>query len=222
MRSKETRTVVRLPARSAGFALCVLAAVGAGAARAQEDGHRAPSAPANQPGNSKTETNSRPEAGEPLTLPGYELLADPDYQRELRLSAAQVKRLIEISAKFTTGIQKSGRDLQRAWDSTGRKTAVPQDLVRQLQQATQDLENAATREVEAVLSAEQLARYKALARERHAYEWLWWNYANVRGPLGITKRQDDELRRLRNDLDRQTLEEQQKFDKSCLGCDVCK
>ena len=125
-------------------------------------GWPSPLATANQPGNSKTETNSRPEAGEPLTLPGYELLADPDYQRELRLSAAQVKRLIEISAKFTTGIQKSGRDLQRAWDSTGRKTAVPQDLVRQLQQATQDLENAATREVEAVLSAEQLAPTKLL------------------------------------------------------------
>ena len=130
-------------------------------------------------------------------VPDYPMLSTAPARKRLVLSADQEKRLDAIMAEVA-----ARNDKERQERAAGRTQPVP---------ATSDAEADAKKEVEAVLSPQQLATLNEINFRRQVT--LALGYPEKRKTVGITPQQEAEFQR----LDKETHEQLYRIDREMLG-----
>ena len=141
-----------------------------------------------------------------IALPGYPLLGERNVVKELKITAEQKKALHDIQAKFISDTTKLSKDMER---KTLSEEAGTEDFSRRQREQLAGVR----RQVEAVLTPEQLQRLKELTFRDLAFAYL--ANPDVRAKLGLTKEQESDVRSMTKEtIDRQMTSIKETADKT--------
>jgi Spy/CpxP family protein refolding chaperone len=163
-----------------------------------------PKAAAEKKPASKPETSAAPEAwaASPLySLPGFWMLGQENVQKELELTAEQRDKLLAIA-------KKSQDQTRQDWTQFAKLPAKERaDRMKELRDKTARRAALVYKAVEAVLTPSQLERVQEIRFRLQVVAML--QDPQTLEQLGLTDQQKQELRRLREELQKKLQEVQQ-------------
>lgn len=147
-----------------------------------------------------------PNLSVPQRFPPYNGIFFPELQKELKLSAEQCKRLSEVSADFWTKFKELSKENSDMTDQ--RKRAKYWANINQLARDCR-------KQIEAVVTPQQLEAYKKEVFPRHAFELLSLAQPEGRKTIGITSGQEEKLQQIfKKRSQRPTEEEMERMEQA--------
>jgi hypothetical protein len=143
-----------------------------------------------------------------FSVPYYENLSRKDVREEIGLNAEQNRKLKELSQKFFEASRKAyGTEDWSKLSPEERKKKFAETVAENKSRTDQ-----ARKDIDALLTREQLEKLQAINLRQQAAQLLW-SYNFLRDKLGLTKEQQDQFRKNREELMSKTAELQQQIQK---------
>ena len=144
---------------------------------------------------------STPNLSLPQRLPPYNGIFFPELQKEMNLSAEQRKRLSEVSADFWSKFKEISKENS---DMTDQQKCAK--YAASIDQLARDCR----KQIEAVVTPQQLDAYKKAVFPRLAFELLSLAQPESRKTIGVTSGQEEKLQQIFKELSQQPTPEEMK------------
>lgn len=152
--------------------------------------------------------------GDYLYLPAYQILSSSQVQKEVNITAEQVEKLKEIAKKF----QQNGWKQQPQVDWTKLNEAERKTKTEEIRKVydkwaaeSKKLTEAARKEIDALLTPEQLTKIQDIELRQQGAPMLLYGYNNLSEKLKLTEEQKKKLGQQKDEMQKRQAEIQKEM-----------